>query len=112
MGFRKDFLWGGAVSANQCEGGHDEGGRGLANVDLMPTGKDRYLIGTGRMKMYDFDKSFGEYKYLACVDEVGRGPLAGPIVACAVILEEKDIDDNLILWLNDSKKISEKKRES
>ena len=57
MGFRKDFLWGGAVSANQCEGGHDEGGRGLANVDLMPTGKDRYLIGTGRMKMYDFDNA-------------------------------------------------------
>ncbi len=62
-------------------------------------------------KMYEFDKSFGEYKYIAGVDEVGRGPLAGPIVACAVILEEADIDDNLILWLNDSKKLSEKKRE-
>ncbi|HAQ9646266.1 TPA: family 1 glycosylhydrolase, partial [Enterococcus faecium] len=27
MGFRKDFLWGGATAANQCEGGYDEGGR-------------------------------------------------------------------------------------
>ncbi|HEN8310081.1 TPA: family 1 glycosylhydrolase, partial [Enterococcus faecium] len=26
MGFRKDFLWGGATAANQCEGGYDEGG--------------------------------------------------------------------------------------
>ena len=29
MGFRKDFLWGGATAANQCEGGYKEGGRGL-----------------------------------------------------------------------------------
>lgn len=62
-------------------------------------------------KMYEFDKSFGDYQYVAGVDEVGRGPLAGPIVACAVILEESDLDDDLILWLNDSKKLSEKKRE-
>lgn len=62
-------------------------------------------------KMYNFDKSFGEYRYIAGVDEVGRGPLAGPIVACAVILDEIDLDDNLILWLNDSKKLSDKKRE-
>lgn len=47
MGFRKDFLWGGATAANQCEGGANEGNRGLANVDLMPLGKDRYLVGTG-----------------------------------------------------------------
>ncbi|MCJ7687965.1 MAG: ribonuclease HII, partial [Clostridiaceae bacterium] len=38
-------------------------------------------------KMYDFDRSYGNYKYLAGVDEVGRGPLAGPIVAAAVILD-------------------------
>ena len=63
-------------------------------------------------KMYEFDKSFGEYRYVAGVDEGGRGPLAGPIVACAVILNEADVDDNLILWLNDSKKLSEKKREA
>ena len=35
------FLWGGATAANQCEGAWKEGGRGLANVDLIPYGKDR-----------------------------------------------------------------------
>lgn len=62
--------------------------------------------------MYDFDKSYGDYKYIAGVDEVGRGPLAGPIVAAAVILDlNSDNNKNLILGLNDSKKISLKNRE-
>ncbi|MBD7910434.1 ribonuclease HII [Clostridium cibarium] len=61
--------------------------------------------------MYEFDRSFGDYKYIAGVDEVGRGPLAGPIVACAVILDEDVLDEELILGINDSKKLSEKKRE-
>ena len=55
MGFRKDFLWGGATAANQCEGGYQEGGRGLANVDVVPIGKDRFPVITGQMKMFDFD---------------------------------------------------------
>lgn len=62
-------------------------------------------------KMYNFDKGFGNYRYVAGVDEVGRGPLAGPIVACAVILDLNVLDDDLILYLNDSKKLSEKKRD-
>lgn len=45
---------------------------------------------------------------IAGVDEVGRGPLAGPVVAAAVILDPKNIPDGL----NDSKKLSEKKRET
>lgn len=54
-----------------------------------------------------------EYTYAACqaicgIDEAGRGPLAGPVVAGAVILP-KDCE---ILFLNDSKKLSEKKREA
>lgn len=61
--------------------------------------------------MYNFDKSFGNYKYIAGVDEVGRGPLAGPIVACAVMLDLNVIDEELILYLNDSKKVKEAKRE-
>ena len=56
MPFRKDFLWGGATAANQCEGGFDKGGRGLANVDVAPHGKDRLAVITGKMKMFDFDK--------------------------------------------------------
>lgn len=55
MGLRKDFLWGGATAANQCEGGFDAGGRGLANVDVSPVGKDRLAVITGKMKMFDFD---------------------------------------------------------
>ncbi len=62
-------------------------------------------------KMYDFDKSFGNYKYIAGVDEVGRGPLAGPIVACSVILDLNVLDEDLILYINDSKKVKEAKRE-
>lgn len=46
-------------------------------------------------------------KYIAGVDEAGRGPLAGPVYAAAVILGE----DIFIEGLNDSKKLSEKKRE-
>ncbi|MBQ5695090.1 MAG: ribonuclease HII [Clostridium sp.] len=61
--------------------------------------------------MYEFDKSFGDYQFVAGVDEVGRGPLAGPIVSCAVVLDLNVIDDELILWINDSKKLNEKKRE-
>lgn len=62
--------------------------------------------------MYKFDRAYGEKLVIAGVDEVGRGPLAGPIVSAAVILK-LDIEDDkdLILKINDSKKISEKVRE-
>lgn len=55
MGFPKNFLWGGATAANQCEGGYNLEGRGLANVDVCPAGKDRQAVITGEMKMFDFD---------------------------------------------------------
>lgn len=74
--------------------------------------RDKIKLESERVrKMYNFDKGFGNYTYVAGVDEVGRGPLAGPIVACAVILDLNVLDDELILWLNDSKKLSEKRRE-
>ena len=60
---------------------------------------------TRQMKRYE--EEYGEYAYICGIDEVGRGPLAGPVVAGAVILP-KDCD---ILYLNDSKQLSEKKRE-
>ena len=55
MGLREDFLWGGATAANQCEGGYKEGGRGLANVDVAPHGEDRFLVLSGKMKMFECD---------------------------------------------------------
>ncbi|MBW6409754.1 ribonuclease HII [Clostridium weizhouense] len=73
---------------------------------------DLYLNEIKRVRtMYNFDKSFGDYKIIAGVDEVGRGPLAGPIVACAVILDLDVLEENLILYLNDSKKLKPSKRE-
>lgn len=58
MGFRKDFLWGGATAANQCEGAYSEGGRGLANVDVIPHGKERWNVVTGKRKMLDFEEGY------------------------------------------------------
>jgi ribonuclease HII len=58
-------------------------------------------------KMKEFERKYEDLGYVCGIDEVGRGPFAGPVVAAAVILP-KDCD---ILYLNDSKKLSEKKRE-
>ena len=66
---------------------------------------EKELLRTEGMKEYE--KKYGEYSYICGIDEVGRGPLAGPVVAGAVILP-RDCD---ILYLNDSKQLSEKKRE-
>jgi 6-phospho-beta-glucosidase len=54
-GFPEGFLWGGATAANQCEGAYLEGGRGLANVDVVPAGKDRFPVALGQMKMLECD---------------------------------------------------------
>ena len=63
-------------------------------------------------EMYSFDKSFGNYIYVAGVDEVGRGPLAGPIAAASVVLNLRYKEDtDLILGIKDSKKLSPKLRE-
>lgn len=58
-------------------------------------------------KMKEFEKKYSSFSYICGIDEVGRGPLAGPVVAGAVILPK----DCGILYLNDSKQLSEKKRE-
>ena len=50
-----NFLWGGATAANQVEGGVLEGGRGLSNIDLLPTGKDRAIISSGQMEHLEWD---------------------------------------------------------
>ncbi len=58
-------------------------------------------------KMRVYEREYRSYGLVCGIDEAGRGPLAGPVVAGAVILPE----DCEILYLNDSKKLSEKKRE-
>lgn len=55
MALSENFLWGGATAANQCEGGYNAGGRGLANVDVIPIGADRKAVSSGKMKMFNFD---------------------------------------------------------
>ncbi|MBE5961683.1 MAG: ribonuclease HII [Lachnospiraceae bacterium] len=57
--------------------------------------------------MREFEHKYSDYSFICGIDEVGRGPLAGPVIAGAVILP-KDVE---ILYLNDSKQVSEKKRE-
>ena len=61
------------------------------------------------LKLKEIDKEFFDMgmKYVAGIDEAGRGPLAGPVVVASVILPA----DSMIEGINDSKKISESKRE-
>ena len=63
------------------------------------------ILRTRQMKRYETENA--AYTYICGIDEVGRGPLAGPVVAGAVILPK----DCSILYINDSKQLSEKKRE-
>ena len=57
--------------------------------------------------MKEFDREYKIYGTICGIDEAGRGPLCGPVVAAAVILP----DEYNILYINDSKKLSETKRE-
>ena len=45
--FPKGFLWGGALAANQAEGGYREGGKGLTTVDMIPHGPHRMAVKLG-----------------------------------------------------------------
>lgn len=58
-------------------------------------------------EMKQYERRYASYGYICGIDEAGRGPLAGPVVAGAVILPK----DCQLLYLNDSKKLSAKKRE-
>lgn len=66
---------------------------------------EKELLRTEKMKEYE--RKYASFSYICGIDEVGRGPLAGPVVAGAVILPR----ECQILYLNDSKQLSEKKRE-
>ncbi|MDD2325422.1 MAG: ribonuclease HII [Alphaproteobacteria bacterium] len=54
----------------------------------------------------------GDGKIICGVDEVGRGPLAGPVVAAAAIIPHEGLDPALMAQINDSKKLTAKKREA
>lgn len=70
---------------------------------LVRTAEEKARI--ENLKMYE--KEYDAFGYICGIDEVGRGPLAGPVVAGAVILPK----DCGILYINDSKKLSAQKRE-
>jgi ribonuclease HII len=80
-------------------------------IKLVESARKRYaklleeIERTESIKKYE--KEYSNYTYICGIDEVGRGPFAGPVVAGAVILP-KDCD---ILYINDSKKLSAAKRE-
>lgn len=92
----------------------------IAEYEADPRSSVQKLVASARKKMEalekeykrienlkKYEKEYGEYHYICGIDEVGRGPLAGPVVAGAVILPR----DCNILYINDSKQLSEKKRE-
>ena len=86
----------------------DERGGVLKMVETAEKRLGKYhaeLERTESIKKYE--KEYDNYVYICGIDEVGRGPLAGPVVAGAVILP-KDCD---ILYINDSKKLSAAKRD-
>lgn len=107
----KQILQAAGISAlpdfiNTYETDHRSGVRSL--VEKAKKKLDEYEKELARTeKMKEYEKKYTDYSYICGIDEVGRGPLAGPVVAGAVILP-KDCD---ILYLNDSKQLSEKKRE-
>jgi len=69
---------------------------------------DAYKLELDRMsRMCSYEQKYGHLECICGIDEVGRGPLAGPVVTAAVILKK----DTKLLYINDSKKLSEKMRE-
>ena len=60
------------------------------------------------MPDFSIEKKFNQY--VIGIDEVGRGPLAGPVVSCAFIFYDIDLINEDIFFIDDSKKLSEKKR--
>ena len=77
-------------------------------IEMAKKKFENYEIEINRVKaMSKFERQFSENGYICGVDEVGRGPLAGPVVAAAVIFPK----DWIIPYINDSKKVKETKRE-
>ena len=77
----------------------------LAQAQKRQEKYEKEILRIEALKVYE--RKYADYALICGIDEVGRGPLAGPVVAGAVILPK----DCNILYINDSKKLSEKKRE-
>ncbi len=77
----------------------------VARAQKAVTAIEKEIQRTESLKKFEYE--YEQFGYVCGIDEVGRGPFAGPVVACAVILPP----NSQILYLNDSKKLSEKKRE-
>ena len=69
--------------------------------------KEKELERLTKLKEIEKDLHKKGFKYICGIDEAGRGPLAGPVVVAGAIMPE----DSMIEGVNDSKKVSEKKRE-
>ena len=97
-----------AVTAFVGEYGSDERTSVKALVTRLEKAVSARKAEHERLKaMRAFEDKYPDHSLICGIDEVGRGPLAGPVMAGAVILP-KDCE---ILYINDSKKLSEKKRE-
>lgn len=88
----------------------EDGRSGVKNL-IERYRKKKAALAAERERLYamrSFERRYDEYELICGIDEAGRGPLAGPVVAGAVILPR----DCEILYLNDSKKLSAAKREA
>lgn len=93
-----------------CEIYEGDGRSGVKNL-IERYRKKQEALAAERERLYamrSFERRYDEYELICGIDEAGRGPLAGPVVAGAVILPR----DCEILYLNDSKKLSATKREA
>ncbi len=93
----------------QIELGIDENGKSLTKKRISELKRQLKLeLEKERVEaLCEYEKQYDYCSYICGIDEAGRGPLAGPVVAGAVVLPK----DTRILYINDSKKLSEKRRE-
>ena len=90
------------------EYGSDDRSGVLKLVETARKRQARYRAELLRIyNLQEYERKYSDYSFICGIDEVGRGPLAGPVVAGAVILPK----DCHILYINDSKKLSAGKRE-